>query len=186
VLYATKCKDRVKSLVEWKPAAQYDIEATEPLFFLRDLTQSASALMQAGDIPTSERFTITEQELGFIRFTAESVLLDIKLEESSMTDGSVDEESATGNSIEDQCSSGNDTYSDDESIPEISVRCPITNALGRTIGIIGVPVSWLLGKDTRRCEFILLSIYMESLASDTCQEILQDDPDDPVNYYRWV
>ena len=175
VSYYAKCEERVKSLVEWQPVTKQAIHGTKPLSYFCGLSSSDST--PALEPITVEQVTITEQELGFLRFTAESVTLHIKAEEPSIADSHGEEESGNENCTEGHPESESDHT--DEQLSERYVYCQIINALGRSIGGIGVPQSWLLGGDTRCSEFLLLSACIERISSDVCQQILKDNHNYP-------
>jgi hypothetical protein len=59
------------------------------------------------------------------------------------------------------------------------VPCFIRACTGKIVGSIWVPTSWLKTHSHKRGEFILLSMHIEDAKSETCQEVLKEDPKRP-------
>ncbi|PMD40428.1 hypothetical protein L207DRAFT_528778 [Hyaloscypha variabilis F] len=157
--YASTCEYQIKSLVEWRPAHRCAIVATDTLTHFRDLSSSNAASEQDHELLAPRELSITERELGFLRFNTESVKLDIKVKELSIRETS--------------------QICEDKTSLAVFVYYLIIGVVGNSIGAIGVPNSWLRGHETRHCEFILLSTCVENTASETCQRSFKDNPGFP-------
>jgi hypothetical protein len=155
LLVSTKLK------VLWNGSQLIDAPLLEPThlhIFVTSL-QVTQHLSRIKSYSAPGELSITERELGFLRFATESVKLDIKVKELSIRETS--------------------QICEDKTLLDVFVYCLIIGAVRNGIGTIEVPNSWLQGHETRRCEFILLSTCVEHTASETCQRIFKDNPGFP-------
>jgi hypothetical protein len=109
--------------VEWQPAHLCAIVATDTLARFRDLSSSSAASEQHHELLAPGELSITERELGFLRFTTESVKLDVKVKQLSIRETS--------------------QISEDKTSLDVFIYCLIIDASGKNIGAIEVLNSWL-------------------------------------------
>ncbi|KAE9367519.1 HET-domain-containing protein [Stipitochalara longipes BDJ] len=175
VEYAAKCEEESKGLVEWQPAARSAVDVTKPLSSVRGSSSSIVACMNDHDLLRPGEVIINERELGFLRFTTESVNLEIELKKPGFNESRPDYDS----SVEEERSHEYETYSEDNMSSRKLVQGLINSAVGTNIGFVWVEESWFKGRSTRYCELILLSACVQDEESENCQPILQKDPDLP-------
>ena len=122
VTFDVKCEEDIKRLVEWHQPIHYAVNKDEP--FSEPWYQAADhdALSSAyKDKPNPSSYVVMdERALGFLRFTAVSVTLDIEVMNLDNTQAG---------------------YSEDNPVSKDWVSCYIRTRTGKTIGAILVPSS---------------------------------------------
>lgn len=152
VTFDVKCEEDIKRLVEWHQPIHYAVNKDEP--FSEPWYQAADhdALSSAyKDKPNPSSYVVMdERALGFLRFTAVSVTLDIEVMNLDNTQAG---------------------YSEDNPVSKDWVSCYIRTRTGKNIGAIEVPSSWLGSRNHKQGECILLSVHIENAESETCPKV---------------
>jgi len=157
VEYKAKCEEEVKGLVEWHQSAHYAVNPANPF-------SSPWRELANYDIPSSAHneepirspdAIMDERALGFLRFTAASANFDLEIEDLNI-DGN---------------------HPEDCALCREWVLCQIRARTGKRVGTIWVPISWLEAHSDNRAEFILLSMHIKDVESETCKEVFENsDP----------